>query len=69
MYYIFFIHSSVGHFDCFHVFAIINSSAMNIEALQWYMQASLVVQLVKNPREMQEILVQSLGKEDPLEKQ
>ena len=42
---------------------------MNIEALQWYMQASLVVQLVKNPPEMQKILVQSLGKEDPLEKQ
>ena len=46
---------------------------MDIEALQWYMQASLVVQLVKNPHAMQEILVQSLGKEgiekgSPLEK-
>ena len=31
-------------------------------------QASLVVQLVKNPPAMQEAWVQSLGYEDPLEK-
>ena len=31
-------------------------------------KASLVVQLVKNPPAVQEILVQSLGREDPLEK-
>ena len=33
-----------------------------------YSWASLVVQLVKNPPAMQEILVQFLGREDPLEK-
>ena len=33
-----------------------------------YSWASLVAQLVKNPPAMQEILVQSLGLEDPLEK-
>ena len=32
------------------------------------MQASLVAQLVKNPPAMQDIWVQSLGWEDPLEK-
>ena len=31
-------------------------------------QASLVAQLVKNPPAMQEIWVQTLGQEDPLEK-
>ena len=31
-------------------------------------KASLVVQLVKNPPAMQETLVQTLGREDPLEK-
>ena len=30
--------------------------------------ASLIVQLVKNPSAMHEILVQLLGREDPLEK-
>ena len=30
-------------------------------------EASLVAQLVKNPPAMQETLVQSLGREDPLE--
>ena len=30
--------------------------------------ASLIAQLVKNPPEMQETLVQFLGQEDPLEK-
>ena len=33
-----------------------------------YSRASLVAQLVKNLPEMQEILVQFLGREDPLEK-
>ena len=34
-----------------------------------YIGASLVAQLVKNPPAMQEIWVQSLGWEDPLEKE
>ena len=34
----------------------------------WSSQASLVVQLVKNPAAMQETPVRSLGREDPLEK-
>ena len=33
-----------------------------------YSQASLMAQMVKNLPVMQEILVQSLGQEDPLEK-
>ena len=31
--------------------------------------ASLVAQMVRNPSPMQEMLVQSLGQEDPLEKE
>ena len=35
----------------------------------YYSQASLVAQMVKNPPAMQETQVQSLGQEDPLEKE
>ena len=35
----------------------------------WNMGASLVAQTVKNPPAMQETRVQSLGREDPLEKE
>ena len=37
--------------------------------LIWYKGASLVAQIVKNMSAMQELLVQSLGPEDPLEKE
>ena len=37
-------------------------------SLLWSTQVSLVAQLVKNPSAMQEIPVQFLGREDPLEK-
>ena len=39
-----------------------------INKSQAYKRASLIAQLVKNPRAMQETLVQFLGQEDPLEK-
>ena len=34
-----------------------------------YVRASLVAQLIKNPPAVQETWVQSLGREDPLEKE
>ena len=34
----------------------------------YYVRASLIAQLVRNPPEMQETLVRFLGQEDPLEK-
>ena len=41
------------------------------KSLIWlsYFGASLVVQMIKNPPEMQETWVPSLGQEDPLEKE
>ena len=47
MYHSFLIHSSAdGHLGCFHILAIINSAAMNIEI---HMPLSIVVSLVYMP--------------------
>ena len=63
MYQIFFTHSSVDEqLGCFHVLAIVNSGAVNIEVhisfqitvFSRFMGASFVVQLVKNLPAMQE---------------
>ena len=45
-----------------------NSPIMTSYTTLPYCRASLVTQLVKNPPEMQETLLQFLGREDPLEK-
>ena len=59
IYYILLIHSSMdGHKSCSHLLAIVNSDS-----------TSLIAQSVKILPEMQEIWVQSLGQEDPLEKE
>jgi len=42
--------------------------AEKIYSRLWVRGASLIVQLVKNPPTMQEMLVQFLGRQDPLEK-
>ena len=47
-----------GHKSCSHLLAIVNSDS-----------TSLIAQSVKILPEMQEIWVQSLGQEDPLEKE
>ena len=44
------------------------STGEGIDYLLQYSWGSLVAQLVKNPRAMQETWVRSLGWEDPLEK-
>ena len=41
---------------------------MTLDEVLTFLGAPLIVQLVKNPLAMQEIWVQSLGWEDPLEK-
>ena len=41
---------------------------MTLDEVLIFLGAPLIVQLVKNPLAMQEIWVQSLGWEDPLEK-
>ena len=84
---IFFIHSSVnGCLGCFHVLAIINSSAINVKVhvsfgsmvFSGYMPrsgiarsygTSLVAQTVKCLPTKRETRVQSLGQEDPLERE
>ena len=83
MYHYFFIHSSVnGHLDCFHIVAIVISASVkngihvsfSILVSSGYMHrslitASLAAQMVKHLPTMLETQVQSLGWEDPLEKE
>ena len=42
---------------------------VGFQVLQYFLRATLVVQTVKNLPAMQETQVQSLGREDPLEKE
>ena len=44
-------------------------SGSSLTSLEWPLRASLVVQLVKSLSAMRETCVQSLGWEDPLEKE
>ena len=62
MYHIFFFHSSVDeHVGYSHVMAVVNIAAMNIQLPMQLSQQSLTA--------VQETWVQSLGWEDPLEKE
>ena len=50
-YHIFFIHSSVdGHLDCFHIFATLNNTAMNIEVHVFFHAQELFVFFRYRPR-------------------
>ena len=48
--------------------SISNETAKVNRKVSLLLRASLIAQLVKNPPEMQETLVQFLGREDPLKK-
>ena len=52
-----------GHLGCFHVPAIVNSSAMNIGV---HVSFPIMVFSGYMPSSMQKTHVQSLGREDPL---
>ena len=62
----------VNSFESLHPYVCIEFSASCVsfqlyEILEFMSQASLMAQMVKNLPAMQETLVQSLGREDPLE--
>ena len=60
------LHISSPHQNFLLASLLVHSSRQNL--LQWAHPNSLVTQSVKNPPAMQETRVQSLGREDPLEK-
>ena len=62
--YFFLLHHDFTYTLMFHI-----QSTKYLEFRVWYILPSLVAQMVKNPPAMLETWVQSLGWEDPLEKE